>query len=566
MGDKHTQPGNSLSGDPDSESGGGPLDLDDLRPIAEVLDKRAAETPQKPFVIFPDHDNLTYTYAELKRLAERTAHALHHLGVHAGDRVAIVLPNSPQGVTSWFGCLVGGFVDTAISADLRGESLRYAVAKVGACAVITDVDHLDAVLDAVSTVNVPVQILCHEYAGTAAAGGAGSRVHDLEEATATAPACDLAPAAIDALSSIRFTSGSTGMPKGIMMSPGHMRASARMFCVLTETGADDVIYTPFPLHHVLSSVTGLLAALEAGATISLARRFSASRFWAHIAQAGATVAHALDPTIAILAKADPKPTDRDNTVRRMYTAAGEFGEFEERFGVRLVRLFDMSELTAVAHYRPGEERRPGSCGRESDLFEARIADTHDRMLPAGTIGELVVRPKAPNVMMLGYYGDAEKTLQQWQNLWFHTGDTGLLDDDGYLYFKGRVSDRIRHRGVNVSPEQVEAEAAAHPAIADCAAIAVPSDVIEDEIKLCVQLTPEASDASVEQLANELYTMMSGHHRPRYVEIYDTLPRTDTEKLRKGVLRAEGEHGLTTRTWDTVEHRWAVPSDPDRPAA
>lgn len=533
----------------------------DTRPIAEVLAKRVADIPDKPFAIFPDHDNVICTYADLKRLAEQTAYALASNGIKGGDRVSIVLPNSPQAVTSWFGCLVGGFVDTAVSADLRGEPLRYAVAKVGSSAVITDLEHLPAVADAVSGSPAPVEILCHGYADGGASKAIADaavcpHIHDLEAAMAAAPPADLAPAAIEDLSSIRFTSGSTGMPKGIMMSAGHMRASAQMFCVLTEMSADDVLYSPFPLHHVLASVTGLLATLEAGATISLASRFSASKFWSHIATCGATVSHGLDPVIAILMKAKPSPADADNTLRCMYTAAGEFSDFEKRFGIRLVKLFDMSELTVVAHYRPGEDRRPGSCGRASDLFEIRIADNNDWPVPAGTVGELMVRPTAPNLMMLGYYGDTEKTVEQWQNLWFHTGDTGLLDEDGYFYFKGRVSDRIRHRGVNVSPEQVEAEAKAHLAIADCAAIAVPSDIVEDEVKLCVQLKPGAK-VTVQQLGDELRATMSIHHRPRYVEIYAALPRTETHKIRKGVLRSEGDHGLSKHTWDAVERRWAA---------
>jgi carnitine-CoA ligase len=176
-------------------------------------------------------------------------------------------------------------------------------------------------------------------------------------------------------------------------------------------------------------------------------------------------------------------------------------------------------------------------------------------VPAGTIGELTVRPTSPNLMMLGYYGDAEKTVEQWRNLWFHTGDTGFLDEDGYFHFTGRASDRIRHRGVNVSREQVEAEACAHPAIAECAAIAVPSDVVEDEIKLCVQLKPGAT-IGIDQLGDELRAAMSTHHRPRYLELYDELPRTETHKIRKGPLRSEGDRGLSDRTWDVVERTWA----------
>jgi crotonobetaine/carnitine-CoA ligase len=355
------------------------------------------------------------------------------------------------------------------------------------------------------------------------------------------------------------------MPKGIMMSQGHMRASAQMFGVLTKMSADDVLYSCFPLHHVLASITGVLATLEAGCTMSLASRFSASQFWKHIRDCGATVAHNLDPVVSILMKRAPDSVEDANNVRCMYTAAGSYPEFEERFGTRLIPLFDMSELTVIAHYRPGQERRPGSCGQESDLFTVAIVDERDCLVDPGKVGQIAVRPKMPNVMYLGYYGDEGKTVEQWQNLWFHTGDMGFLDDDGFLHFTGRSADRIRRRGVNVSAEQIEALVLERPEISECAAIAVPSDVSEDEIKVCVSLIPGAQ-VGVEELGEWVAKVLPDQLCPRYIEVYSSLPRTDTAKIRKSVLRAEGDHGISVQTWDIGRRVYLdVPSQGHREA-
>lgn len=171
------------------------------------------------------------------------------------------------------------------------------------------------------------------------------------------------------LASIRFTSGSTGLPKGVMMSQAHMLASGRMFCHITGFTADDVQYTRFPIHHVFASVTGILSALCAEGTLVLARKSSASKYWVHVRKHGVTIGHVLGAPVAILQSAEPSPLDRAHKVRVMYTASAAYPEFEERFGVTILPLFDRSALTVVAYYPPGVPRRPGSCGVSSSLFD-----------------------------------------------------------------------------------------------------------------------------------------------------------------------------------------------------
>lgn len=521
---------------------------DETLPV--LLRAAAAAFPDKPYVIFPDHGGFRMTYAAARSGAEGVAGALRAAGLATGARVAIILPNGPEYVWAWMATLLGGLVDVTVNPGLRGETLAYALRKARIAAVVTDAEGLPALATTAAPESPPPVFLLSR-------NGDDLTMRSLPWGDWTGPGAAIDLASVDrtfpatnplTVASIRFTSGSTGLPKGVMMSQAHMLASAKMFCHLTGFTPDDVQYTCFPIHHVFGSVTGILSALCAQGTLVLARKFSASQYWPHVRQYGCTIGHVLDAPVAILQSAEPSPLDREHRLRVMYTASAEYPAFEARFGVKILPLFDMSELTVVAHYPPGVARRPGSCGVSSGLFEIGILDEDDYALPAGEEGQIVVRPLVPHVMMLGYFDDAELTVAQWSNLWFHTGDRGLLDLDGFLFFKGRSGDRIRRRGVNVSAAELEAVAARHPAIAEVAVIGVPASLAEDDIKINARLK-ESATLTPRALLDHMAAELPGYLVPRYVELRSQFPRTDTEKIRKAGLRAEGERGLTPATWD-----------------
>jgi crotonobetaine/carnitine-CoA ligase len=523
--------------------------------IGDLLRIAAANHPDKPYVIFPDDAGYRMTYAAALADAESVARGLRGIGIGPGARVALYLPNCPAYVRAWMATLLAGIVDVTINPGLRGSALAYGLNKARVDAVITDRDGLAGLASVTEMPRaIPVLVLQDDDDGAARApvflpwGGwvsPGSERPAADESKAPFLAGDAL-----GLASIRFTSGSTGLPKGVMMSQAHMLASARMFCHMTGLGPDGVMYSCFPVHHVFSTVTGILAALCAESTVVLARRFSASQYWNHVRNFGVTVAHILDAPAAILMSNPPSPQDRAHRCRIMYTASVAMPQFEERFGVTILPLFDMSELTVVAYYPPGVPRRDKSCGVSSSLFDIAIVDDDDYPLAAGTEGQIVVRPRVPHVMMLGYFDDADLTVQRWSNLWFHTGDRGVLDADGYLFFRGRLGDRIRRRGANVSAAELEVVASRHPAIAEVAVIGVPASLGEDEIKICASLK-EGSTLTPRALLDHMASELPASLVPRYVEIRTAFPRTDTEKIRKAALREEGQRGLTANTWDST---------------
>src|SRR5437868_1112274 len=176
------------------------------------------------------------------------------------------------------------------------------------------------------------------------------------------------------------------------------------------------MYTCFPFHHVFATITVVLSTMCAGATMIVTKKFSAARYWEDIRKHGVTRAHLLDPLVPLLMKQPPSHLDRQHKVPVMYTAAGHYPDFEQRFGVNIIALYDMSELTVVVHYPEGVERRPGSCGIASGLFDIAIMDENGCELPVGTDGEIAVRPKYPSLMFMGYYNDSEQTVERWRDM------------------------------------------------------------------------------------------------------------------------------------------------------
>lgn len=518
--------------------------------IPGILRRRAAEDGTKPYITFPDEDGYEMSYGDALEGTEAVMRALLASGLGEGSRVAVYLPNCPGYVWAWFGTLAAGAADVSVNCEAQGESLAYSLNKARVDAVITDPGGLAGLSTAAALDAAPrVFVLDHgaEDRHLVRALDWG-RWDGLDAAPAAASSDITEPPLVDplGLGSIRFTSGSTGHPKGTMLSQAHMLSSAYMFCHMTGFGEDDLLYSCYPVHHAYSSITGVLPTLAGGGSMILMRKFSASRYWKHVREYGATVAQTLSVTANMLMAQPPSPSDREHNCRVVYMPA--MPEFEERFGVTATSLFDMTELTVLSHYPAGVPRKEGSCGVLSGLFDVAIVDEFDNPVPAGEEGEIAARPRIPNIMTLGYFDDPDLTVGRERNLWFHTHDRGMVDGDGHLYFRGRAGDRIRRRGVNVSPGEVEAAAARHTAVEDVAAIGVPADIGEDEIKVAVALTADGKVAESE-LLGYLREGLPPALVPRYVEIRETFPRTGTGKILKRGLREEGAKGLTPTTWD-----------------
>jgi len=313
-----------------------------------------------------------------------------------------------------------------------------------------------------------------------------------------------------------------------------------------EYTENDCLYNALPLFHGNAQQLSFMPALLSGARTVLAERFSASRFWDDVKRFGCTEFNSLGSIVPILYKADPKPDDADNPLRIMVTAATPkdiFQAFEERFGLTLVEIYGMTEF-GLPLMNTLKNRKPGSCGKPRRCA-VKLLDDNEMEAGPNTVGELLVRPDKDYCMLLEYYKMPEKTVEAWRNLWFHSGDYFRYDEEGYYYFVDRKKDALRRRGENISSYVVEKVINTHPSVLESAAIAVKSELGEDEVMICLTLK-EGKSLTPEELMAHCEERMAYFMVPRYVRIMDQLPKTPTERIQKAKLR---EEGITNHTWD-----------------
>jgi crotonobetaine/carnitine-CoA ligase len=501
------------------------------------------------------------TYAAIDRDTDRVAAGMASLGLNLGDNVSLMMKNSLENIDTWLGLTKAGMPEVPINTAYRGDLLQYIVGQSRSRALVIDEDFADRLapiaadlpgLDhlVVRREGLDVDIEALDLPGHIA-------VHDLDAVYAAGDSIE--PPRPDLRSSdvavILYTSGTTGPSKGVVLAHEHNLTLARHAVSLMDYTSDDVLYTVFPLFHINAKYTSVLAAMAAGARLVMDDRFSASRFWDICREKNVTAFNYQGALLLMLFKQPERPDDADNPVRVGFGApcpVDIWVPFEERFGLRLVEVYGMTEI-AIATENNLDDFRIGSAGRPSPQYDVEVVDEHDRPVPTGAPGEIVVRPKWPDVMIREYYGMPEVTLDAFRNLWFHTGDRGRFDDDGFLYFIDRVKDCIRRRGENISSWEVEKVVNGHEAVNESAAYGVTSELSEEEVMVAVVLQPGAS-LTPEALLDHCQPRMAHFAVPRYVRFVAELPKTPSQRIQKFLLRADG---ITRDTWDRQEAGYEV---------
>jgi crotonobetaine/carnitine-CoA ligase len=284
-----------------------------------------------------------------------------------------------------------------------------------------------------------------------------------------------------------------------------------------------------------------------GAKMVLAEKFSASRFWEEIHRYGCTEFNYIGGILPILMKAEPTPRDADNPLRVMMGGGAPmdlFDAIEKRFGVTLIEGYGMSEI-GLPLMNTLKARKPGTCGKPFRDYTVKLVDDSGVEVGINTPGELLMRPLKPYTMVLEYYHMPEKTVEAWGDLWFHTGDFLYRDEGGYFHFVDRKKDALRRRGENISSYEVEKVINGHPSVLESAAVAVKSNLGEDEVMICLTLKPGKQLTPVELMVH-CEERMAYFMIPRYVRIMTDMPKTPTQRVQKYQLRQEG---VTPDTWD-----------------
>jgi crotonobetaine/carnitine-CoA ligase len=512
------------------------------RLLSSMLLRAEEARPDAEALVFAQ-SGTRWTYREFAADARRAAGGLRAAGIEPGDRLGIMLANRPEFVLAWYGSLFAGAVDAAINHGLVGDMLAHELRVASVKAVVCDGESAPA-LQAVAHL-VPTLELLISLDGVPANPGGPLPTVAFADVVAGPELCEPATDPY-ALVSIRYTSGTTGHPKAVGMRHSHMAAFSRHCNWLLGMGEDDRLYTCYPLHHTFASMLGVVCSFQMGACCVVDERFSGSRYWEQIRRFDATRAQIIYPLIPILMAQPESPLDREHRCSRLWTGFST-PEFEQRFNTTLVPHYAMSEGCIMVYDLPGQENDRGAAGKVSPLFDVQVCDDDGMPLPAGEEGEILWRPRIPGLMMAGYIGNPEVTVESWTDLWFHSGDRGRFDEDGYMFFLGRTSEAIRRKGVNIPVASVEEAAKKLEGVVEAVAIAVPSALGESEVKLCVVCAGAPPEAS--ELAAFLRQHLPREYIPRYIEFRDDVPRTSTFKILRRELQQEGDRGITERTVD-----------------
>ena len=512
--------------------------------LPQLLEKAATTWPDRMFLDI-DGEQLTFTHTEIR--SRRLANALLAMGLARGDRVCAMLDTSVDMVLLWFAVTRIGAVMVPINTAFKGEFLRHQLRDSGARLIVAESVYASRVTDIADDLPELETLLCRGDAPQGAGRLRSGSFAGLEGTDDKPIRIELAPGDLAALI---YTSGTTGPSKGCMLGQNALCNAAYPTLVLQNVTGEDVLWAALPLFH-LAAVGLMFGCLQLGAGLVLPSRFSVSGFWDDIERSGATAVMGLSTMFPLLVAAPETPAEKrcHGKLRAVFGAPflKEMQErWKERFGVKHAAAmgYGMTECCPIAGY-PGHEVPPAATGVPLDYLEVRILETDDREAAPGVPGEIVVRPKIPHVMFQGYWRRPEATAEAWRDLWFHTGDIGKIDEQGYLYFVDRKKDYMRNRGENISSFEVEGAFRQHPAVADVAVHAVKSDLSEDDIKATIVLREDVR-VTEEDILHWSVKQLPYFAVPRYIEFRADLPRNAVNRVLKYELRAEG---VTAATWD-----------------
>lgn len=504
--------------------------------ITAALARAVASVPDR---IFLDCEGATLTFAQADQLSTRYAHGLAQQGLTRGEPAALMLDNNLEHVLLWLAINKLGAISAPVNTAFKGDYLRNQLADCGAKLFIAEMDYRERFEQIAAALPDHPRLFTRN-------GNLADLLSDRDEAIAdTNTPGDTAM--------LVYTSGTTGNSKGCMI-PHNLPCNLGWGAVNNRGfTSDDIIWSPLPLFHLNAIAVVVVTALIAQCRAAIASRFSVRNFWPEIERSGATIVSLLGSLAALIADAPDEPAAARcrGQIRKLFAApfpADVAAKWQRRFDVTASAAggYGMTEAATIATTLTTDTQAPaGSSGRSGIDFDIQIFDADDRPVPIGDVGEIVCRPRLPGILFSGYWRKPEASLAAMRNQWFHTGDLGRMDADGYLFFVDRKKDYIRRRGENISSTELEGVFRAHPAIRDVAVHAVRSPLGEDDVKVTAELVAPDS-VTEEELCRWSIERVPYFAVPLYVEFREQLPRSATGKVLKNQLRDEG---CTPTTWN-----------------
>lgn len=516
--------------------------------VGQILRRSASTYPDKTAVICGDG---TTSFCELDELADAVARGLARRGVTKGSRVGVLMSNRPEYLAAYYGVarLAGVFVPIVSQSTV--PELEYFVSHAGITFLLVDGQRWSTIGEGLSKTECFTKVNC--VASVDAVDD--ESVVDWEDLLVRDGEPMQDAGLMDDISAFMYTSGSTGRPKAVVHSHRTVVRQVQGVSDRLEYGPDDVLMTVFPLFHGNALVWSAMTANYVGATLVLAERFSASRFWKDVNRHGVTAVNLLLGAANMLLAQPAAPDDRDNTLRLILSTVNPtvHEELTTRYGVDVVTLWAFAESPLGTMAVPGEGYHPGYIGRPMKGTEVSVIDDDFEPVPDGEVGELVV---CSDAAMVGYHANEAETARVLRGGWTRSGDLGRRSSDGAFYFVGRIKHVIRRSGENISGEEVETVTSEHPEVVDTAVVSVPDDIRGEEMKAFI-VRQAGSTLSERDLVAWLAERLSDFKIPRYIEFLDKLPRTGPQKVDLPALRARA---IDSGTWDRTAGA-SLPPDP-----
>ncbi len=510
----------------------------DGRTIAEVFAEAAAKYPDHSFLEVPADpdrgyhaDGIRITYGEAAKAVADIAGRMKAAGFGHGHRIAVLAGNRPETLLIKLACAETGVSFVPINPDYRVSEIAYLLKDSGAGLAVTIPEREDDVRAAIAEAGAATDV---------------AYLNDREWPAAPTPVPDTGPVTPETESSLLYTSGSTGAPKGCILSHAYELSCGEWYAtrggLFTLKEGGERIYCPLPLFHINAGVILVFGVIVTGNCQLIPERFSAARWWSDIRALKATGCHYLGIVIPVLMNAPPGPQDRDHHLKWGIGAGVEpslHRAFEERFGFPLIEVWGMTEMCRVltdCHEPRMIDTR--AMGRSVPGLEVRIVDEKDRPVAPGEPGELCVRHSAETPRrgaFSGYLNKPEATADAWRGGWFHTGDTVTQDESGMVFFVDRKKNIIRRSGENIAAAEVENCLQEHPQVDQVAVIAAPDDIREEEVMACVVTHGTKDEAAAQALFDHCFARLAYYKAPGWIAFVDALPVTGTQKIQKHAI-------------------------------
>lgn len=500
--------------------------LKQINNLRELLEQRAGGTPDKHF-LFSEADGRQFSYAEFDAAVNRTAALLVSQGVQKGDVVSLLMPNSAEYVVAYFACWKLGALAGPVNSLLKPHELIYIISNSEAKVVLAHSDFLTTIesirsdlpaLRAVITFD-DEQVATHDVGPTR--GVPEANINKDDEAI------------------IIYTSGTTGKPKGCLLTHGNVIANARQIVEWLNFTENDRLLTIMPLFHMNAVSVTTMSALYSGGSTVISPKFSASRFWEIISNYQITSFGSVATMLSMLLTTYPDGVPEGlKTDRLRFAMCGSapvpaevLKRFEEIFNCLVIEGYGLSESTCRSTFNPPDaRRRAGSCGLPIGN-EMKVVDDDDREVEEGALGEIVLRGE--NILK-GYYKNPDATTTAFRNGWFHTGDIGYRDLDGFFYIVDRKSDMIIRGGENIYPREIDEVLYQHPSVSAAAAIGVSDALYGEEVAAFIVLK-EGVTATEEELIGFCRGRLADYKCPKTVRFVSEIPKGPTGKLLKREL-------------------------------